>query len=108
MNNQFDELAKGLAQTVTRRQAFKKFGVGLAGMALAWFGATSKARAGTKSCKTNGDCGGSQQCCNGTCISLYDNNNCGSCGNVCPTGTTCKLVNFSAFGSHGHLIECSA
>jgi len=27
MNNKFDELAKGLAQSVTRRQAFKKFGV---------------------------------------------------------------------------------
>src|SRR5258708_32669204 len=38
MSNKFDELAKGLAQSVTRRQAFKKFGVGLAGMALACFG----------------------------------------------------------------------
>ncbi len=35
MSNKFDELAKGLAQSVTRRQAFKRFGVGLAGMALA-------------------------------------------------------------------------
>src|SRR5207244_467297 len=59
MNNQFDsprersrslasleqpaplsrgELAKSLAQSVTRRAALKKFGVGLAGMALARFG----------------------------------------------------------------------
>src|SRR5437667_12427 len=38
MNNQFDELAKGMAQSVTRRAALKKFGVGLAGMALACFG----------------------------------------------------------------------
>src|SRR5438445_5946334 len=38
MSNQFDELAKGLAQSVTRRQALKKFGVGIAGMALACFG----------------------------------------------------------------------
>ncbi|PYJ96505.1 MAG: hypothetical protein DME23_20385 [Verrucomicrobia bacterium] len=37
MNNQFDELTKGLAQSVTRRAALKKFGVGLAGMALAGF-----------------------------------------------------------------------
>ncbi len=29
MNNQFDELAKGLAQSVTRRGALKKFGLGL-------------------------------------------------------------------------------
>jgi subtilase family serine protease len=32
MNNKFDELAKGLAQSATRRQALKKFGVGLAGL----------------------------------------------------------------------------
>jgi len=38
MNNKFDELAKGLAQSVTRRQALKRFGTGLAGMALACFG----------------------------------------------------------------------
>jgi hypothetical protein len=38
MRNKFDELARGLAQSATRRQALKKFGVGLAGMALACFG----------------------------------------------------------------------
>ena len=45
MNNKFDELAKGLAQSVTRRQALKKFGVGLAGIALACFGLADKAGA---------------------------------------------------------------
>jgi hypothetical protein len=35
MSNQFDELAKTVAQSVTRRAALKRFGVGLAGMALA-------------------------------------------------------------------------
>ena len=34
MNHQFDELAKGLARSVTPRQALKRFGVGLAGVAL--------------------------------------------------------------------------
>src|ERR1043166_6751220 len=34
MNDQFDELTKGFAQSVTRRGALKKFGVGLAGFAL--------------------------------------------------------------------------
>jgi hypothetical protein len=34
MNDKFDELAKDLTQSVTRRQALKKFGVGLAGMVL--------------------------------------------------------------------------
>src|SRR5258708_26858975 len=38
MNDKFDELAKRLAQSVTRRAALKKFGGGLAGMALACFG----------------------------------------------------------------------
>ena len=36
MNNQFDELTKSMAQSVTRRAALKKFSLGLAGMALAW------------------------------------------------------------------------
>ena len=46
MNNKFDELTKSLAQSVTRRAALKKFGVGLAGMALACFGLANKAEAG--------------------------------------------------------------
>src|SRR5438477_255527 len=35
MNNKFDELTKSLGQSVTRRAALKKFGVGLAGVAVA-------------------------------------------------------------------------
>ena len=31
MQNKFDELTKSMAQSVTRRQALKKFGVGIAG-----------------------------------------------------------------------------
>jgi hypothetical protein len=34
MNDKFDELAKGLVESVTRRQALKRFGAGLAGTAL--------------------------------------------------------------------------
>jgi hypothetical protein len=37
MNSKFDALAKGMAQSVTRRGALKKFGLGLADMALACF-----------------------------------------------------------------------
>lgn len=44
MNNQFDEMTKGLAQSVTRRGALKKFGVGLAGMALATLGLAPRAQ----------------------------------------------------------------
>ena len=47
MNNKFDELAKGLAQSVTRRQALKRFGVGLAAIALACFGLPRRAKAQT-------------------------------------------------------------
>jgi hypothetical protein len=46
MNNQFDKLTKNLAESVTRRAALKKFGVGLAGMALACFGLANRAKAG--------------------------------------------------------------
>src|SRR6266487_3640874 len=38
MSERFDELAKGLAQSLIRRRALKKFGVGLAGIALATLG----------------------------------------------------------------------
>ena len=50
MNNKFDELAKGLAQSVTRRGALKKLGVGLAGIALASLGLTNKAEARKPGC----------------------------------------------------------
>ena len=51
-NNQFDELTKSLAQSVTRRGAPKKCGVDLAGMALACFGLPNKAQASeTKTAK---------------------------------------------------------
>jgi len=45
MNNKFDELAKGLAQSVTRRGALKKFGLGVAGIALTTLGLANKASA---------------------------------------------------------------
>src|SRR6266567_3721804 len=45
MNHQFDELTKSLAQSFTRRAALKKFGLGLAGMALACLGLANKAEA---------------------------------------------------------------
>jgi len=42
MNNKFDELTKGMAESVTRRQALKKFSFGIVGMALACFGLVNK------------------------------------------------------------------
>ena len=69
MNNSFDELTRGMAQSVTRRAALKKFGVGLAGMALACFGLANKAEAGRR-CSADADCGTNQVCCSGVCYSL--------------------------------------
>ena len=59
MNDQFDELAKGMAQSVTRRGALKKFGAGLAGIALASLGLANDAHAGGAPgtyCQSNRDC----------------------------------------------------
>ena len=68
MNNQFDELTKSLAQSVTRRAALKKFGVGLSGMALACFGLTGKAQAQNKNCRPSlSPCKSHNQCCSGFC-----------------------------------------
>lgn len=68
MNNKFDELTKSMAQSVTRRAALKKFGVGLAGMALACFGLVNQAKAvGNRCCSTDADCGRNQWCVYGGC-----------------------------------------
>ena len=68
MNNKFDELTKNLAQSGTRRQALKKFGVGLAGMALAAFGLVNKADGRSKTCLPYGSrCKGNGDCCSKIC-----------------------------------------
>jgi hypothetical protein len=56
MNNKFDELAKGIAQTVTRRGALKKFGASLAGIVLASIGLTNSAQANPSGKKGTGSC----------------------------------------------------
>ena len=67
MNNKFDELAKGLAQSVTRRAALKQFGVGLAGVVLASLGLANKAEA--RHCKQAGSpCHFNSDCCSGVCF----------------------------------------
>ena len=85
MNNKFDELTKQMAQSVTRRAALKKFGVGLAGMALAAFGLVNNAEAGGKNCLPTGSpCRANNQCCSGIC----DNGYC-ACR---PLGAPCSTV----------------
>lgn len=80
MNNQFDELTKSLAQSVTRRAALKKFGVGLAGMALACFGLAKSARAGS-TCKTNADCAPGHVCSSGICVAV-----------ACESNSDCQVL----------------
>jgi hypothetical protein len=66
--NKFDQLTKQMAQSVTRRQALKRFGVGLAGMALACFGLADKTEAAPGGCKGSGsECYSNAQCCSGNC-----------------------------------------
>ena len=83
MNNQFDELTKGLAQSVTRRGALKKFGVGLAGIALATLGLANKAEARSSRCLNE---------CRQSCTKIYkrgtaDWESCfWACANNCPFG----------------------
>ena len=76
MNEVFDELARNMAQSVTRRAALKKFGIGLAGIALATLGL---AQAGNKhyhcNCKIGYDYG---------CTARYGNGSDGlACINYC-------------------------
>ena len=100
MQNKFDDLTKSMAQAVTRRAALKKFGVGLAGMALACFGLANKARAATYSgyCEVRpeivwpGEKGNSKWYFTGQCIGVDPvTGNClsasnGVTGGVCPGG----------------------
>ena len=100
MNNKFDELTKTMAQSVTRRAALKKFGVGLAGIALACFGLESKAEA--SACVPVGSvCHFDQQCCsgicaNGKCACAPSGHNCFNNADCC--SGICKKTN--VFGHH--------
>src|SRR5438034_446369 len=68
MNDKFDELAKGLAGSTTRRQVLKRFGIGLTGMALACLGLANRAKADAGNCKPSGaNCQHDSHCCSGYC-----------------------------------------
>jgi hypothetical protein len=77
MNNKFDELAKTLAQSTTRRQALKRFGLGLAGMTLACCELASKAQAASrdescyKKCLRNCEENGGTQCALGCSLMCH-------------------------------------
>ena len=75
MNYKFDQLAQGVAQSVTRRQALKRFAGGLAAMALAVFGLSSKA---DQTCVPSGEF-----CGNGVPG--------GNCGRCCSKSHFCEI-----------------
>jgi hypothetical protein len=76
MNDKFDELARNMAQSVTRRGSLKKFGIGFAGIALTALGLANHAEA--RGCKpTNTFCQHNRQCCSGICVT--DENKAGWC-----------------------------
>ena len=87
--NKFDELAKQMAQSVTRRQAFKKFGVGLAGMALACFGLASKAEAAK-----GGNCLPSGTCCTYVPKGKF------SCNKCCNESTNYPYIGICGFNPY--------
>jgi hypothetical protein len=98
MKDKFDELAKEMAQSVTRRGALKRFGLGLAGLALTSLGLTEKTEAAPQ-CKTDADCANlgliSPACCSNKCVDLdHDRDNCGACHVRCRGKFTC------CFASH--------
>ena len=93
MNDKFDELAKAMAQSVTRRGALKKFGMGVAGIALASLGLASKAETAPH-CKTATDCANLgliyPGCCSGKCVDLWvDSSHCGACRQQCRRSSMC-------------------
>ena len=88
MNNKFDELTKQMAQAVTRRGALKKFGLGLAGMALACLAMSKAALAQTSLvCDAAGDAAIGNGSANGSPVPAWFDINqalvtAGSSGNI--------------------------
>lgn len=87
MNNKFDQLTKSVAQSVTRRQALRRFGLGLVGMALAGFALSSRAHirdclAFGNPCQRGGGSGffeSCTKCCKGDFECVTDSNGVESC-----------------------------
>jgi len=81
MNNQFDGFTNSLAQSVTRRAALKKFGVGLAGIVLVAFGLKQKSYAGGCG-KLGAPCKVHFECCSGYCEGLFLGSRRGRCASL--------------------------
>ena len=89
MSNKFDELTKGLAQSVTRRQALRRFGAGVAWAVLAVLGfGNNQAQAK-----------GGATCCRYECSSpfggVYYDKICETAGGSCPPPPTANCALYS-------------
>jgi Stigma-specific protein, Stig1 len=92
MNEAFDELAKALAEDVSRREALRRVGGVLAGTLLASFGLKT----------AWGACPQGKTLCSGKCVNLQtDDKNCGSCGTVCSRGQSCVNGTCTSGGGGG-------
>jgi hypothetical protein len=93
MNNRFDQATKALAESLTRREALRKFGAGLAGMALACFGLANKAQAATYQgfCQIKQVGFGPETYYSGMCMDI---NGCLLNASAdCPVGTSAGTIN---------------
>ena len=105
MNSKFDELARGLAQSVTRRGAMRKFGFGIVGIALTSLGLTKKVGADPITyCLTDADCPNGKVCSSGICAQRFHNCQCHQAGYGCPPDdsfcvSTCAGL---CFDKHSH------
>ncbi len=75
MNSKFDELTKNMARAVSRRQALRQFGVGLAAMAVACLSFGNKSEESFVHNCTNSNCGGAP-CPKGTHCQNWHKNYC--------------------------------
>ena len=104
MNNKFDELAKGLAQSVTRREAFKKFGLGMLWAAV---GSLGMRRASAGQAYMHGYCTyDSNLAYNGYCV---DPNTCQTLYDPveCPIGGLAKKRQTSPCGVYDATQKCA-
>lgn len=96
-NNKFDELAKSMAQSVTRRETMKKFGFGITALALGALGLTNKAEAAKPGsrCTSDEQCAG-LICYQGRCVS----NHMGACrsNGDCKPGLVCRASSLALGG----------
>ena len=114
MNNKFDELTKNMAQSVTRRAALKKFGLGLAGMALACFGLADKAGAATYHgyCEVTTPAGGPDWYYTGRCLDINGcvssaSADCPAWGTAAQGGKTRHWLRSACFNDYDSRRKCS-